>query len=311
MEYRDLMHFLAVAETGSVREAAARMLISQPAVSRRIIGLERQLGVMLFHRTPAGMILTQAGSSLREMALDMRNRLNRAEHVMGRLRSGRQTFILACPEVTAHYFIAPYIASGAPVAEVRTALPSDVYDDLRKGADIAVNPSVPPPHLTSLTLCSTPVLVQYAGVPPFSVVDGGAELADVVRHPMLLPGFGRAADSLVRSTAQNAGLDFALTTTTTNGVIAQAMAAAGRGNAVVLEPAAYGLHQALLLHQGKPLTVEFFAAWESGHYASKEILSFAQDLAVWFQHLTPFPKQAETSTEEPFHRTKALKRPSR
>ena len=289
MDYVDVMHFLGVAETGSVREAAASMHISQPAVSRRVITLERQLGVQLFRRTPTGMILTPAGDHLREMALDMRNRLERAAGVMEALRFGARSFTLTCPEMTAHHFIAPFIAGGAPVAAIRAAIPSEVYGELRKGADVAINTSEPPAHLASHTLSSTLIQVQYSGTPPFPVQDGNAELAEVVRYPVLLPGYGRAVESQVRLTADRAGLDLSLATTTTDPIIAQAMAAAGRGNAVVIEPAAYDLQHAFVVHQGKPLVVHFFAAWDPAHYAAKEIEAFAEDLQVWFKRLTPFP----------------------
>lgn len=295
MEYRDVMHFLAVAETGSVREAAGMMHISQPAVSRRVIALERHLGVQLFRRSPSGMILTPAGAHLREMALDMRNRLRRAEGVMEALRFGVRSFTVTCPEMTAHHFIAPYIAAGAPVAAIRTAIPSDVYEELRKGADVAINTSEPPPHLASHTLSSTLIQVQYSGEPQFDVIDGTAELTDVVRYPVLLPGYGRAVESQVRLTADRAGLDLSLATTTTDPIIAQAMAAAGRGNAVVIEPAAYDLQHAFVVHQGKPLVVHFFAAWDPAHYAAKEIEAFAQELTTWFKRLTPFPALPQRS----------------
>lgn len=284
-----MVHFVAVAETGSVREAAGKLHISQPAVSRRVIALERQLGVQLFRRSPSGMVLTAAGTHLLEMASDLRNRLQRAEGVMEAYRVGDQAFTLTCPEMTAHHFIAPYIAAGAPVAAVRPAIPSEVYDELKTGADVAINTSEPPLHLASHTLCTTLIQVQYAGTPQFDVIKGVAELADVVRFPVLLPGHGRAVENLVRLTAEKARLDLTLATITTDPVMAQAMAAAGRGNAIVLEPAAYGLQHAFVAHQGQPLVVHFFAAWDPGHYASKEILTFVHDLATWFQQLTPYP----------------------
>lgn len=296
MDYTDVMHFLAVAEAGSVREAAETMHISQPAVSRRVISLERQLGVQLFRRTPSGMIITPAGDHLREMALDMRNRLRRAEDVMDALRFGTRSFTLTCPEMTAHHFIAPYIAEGAPVAAIRTVIPSEVYGELRKGADVAINTSEPPPNLAAHTLSSTLIQVQYSGTPQFDVNNRRAELADVVRYPVLLPGYGRAVESQVRIAADRAGLDLSLATTTTDPIIAQAMAAAGRGNAVVIEPAAYNLQHAFVVHQGKPLVVHFFAAWDPAHYASGEIEDFVRELTTWFKRLTPFPAHEARST---------------
>ena len=56
--------FVAVARTGSVKAAAAALALSMPALSRRVQGLERHVGVPLFERTGGGMRLTRAGDQL-------------------------------------------------------------------------------------------------------------------------------------------------------------------------------------------------------------------------------------------------------
>jgi DNA-binding transcriptional LysR family regulator len=53
--------FLAIARVGSVREAAERISIGQPAMTARIQALEAELGARLFTRTSRGMRLTEAG----------------------------------------------------------------------------------------------------------------------------------------------------------------------------------------------------------------------------------------------------------
>ena len=53
--------FVAVAETGSLGQAAARLGISQPSASARMSTLERRLGVRLLVRSPSGSRLTSAG----------------------------------------------------------------------------------------------------------------------------------------------------------------------------------------------------------------------------------------------------------
>jgi DNA-binding transcriptional LysR family regulator len=53
--------FVAVAEDGQFQQAAARLDISQQAVSKRIAVLEAELGTALFKRTPSGAALTQDG----------------------------------------------------------------------------------------------------------------------------------------------------------------------------------------------------------------------------------------------------------
>ncbi|RCH64274.1 LysR family transcriptional regulator [Streptomyces sp. SDr-06] len=65
MSLRQLHHFVACAEAGTMTGAARRLYISQGAVSVAISQLERQLGVQLLLRSKAkGLTLTEAGRLL-------------------------------------------------------------------------------------------------------------------------------------------------------------------------------------------------------------------------------------------------------
>ena len=63
-DWNDLRYFLAVARTGTTLGAAAELGTSQPTVSRRISALENASGLVLFHRSPSGYALTDAGRSI-------------------------------------------------------------------------------------------------------------------------------------------------------------------------------------------------------------------------------------------------------
>src|SRR5690242_467412 len=56
--------FHAVAATGSFSRAAARLHVTQPALSQRIQQLETELKKRVFVRSPSGVKLTEAGSRL-------------------------------------------------------------------------------------------------------------------------------------------------------------------------------------------------------------------------------------------------------
>ncbi len=64
MDWSDLRIFLAVAQTGSLRQAAGLLGVTQPTVSRRLRMLETDLGLSLFDRDRDGHRLTAAGAEL-------------------------------------------------------------------------------------------------------------------------------------------------------------------------------------------------------------------------------------------------------
>ena len=62
MELRHLRYFIAVAEEGSLTNAAERRLhTAQPSLSRQIRDLELEIGVKLIERRARGIALTAAG----------------------------------------------------------------------------------------------------------------------------------------------------------------------------------------------------------------------------------------------------------
>src|SRR3989442_3076947 len=63
MELRHLRYFVAVAEERSFLRASGRLRVAQPALSKQIRDLERELGVQLFERLPRGARLTGAGQA--------------------------------------------------------------------------------------------------------------------------------------------------------------------------------------------------------------------------------------------------------
>ena len=61
MTLRQIRHFIAVAETGSISAAAQAVFISQSTLTLAIQQLEQEIGVCLFNRHAKGMTLTHQG----------------------------------------------------------------------------------------------------------------------------------------------------------------------------------------------------------------------------------------------------------
>src|SRR5437899_8577741 len=64
MDLKHLRTFVAVAELGTVSKAALRLRVAQPALSRQIIDLEKELGLTLFDRVGSRLRLTGEGEQL-------------------------------------------------------------------------------------------------------------------------------------------------------------------------------------------------------------------------------------------------------
>lgn len=66
MDIRDMRNFYAIIEEGNISNAAKRLNIAQPPLSKQMKQLEEKLGVQLFERGSRRIRLTEAGCLLRE-----------------------------------------------------------------------------------------------------------------------------------------------------------------------------------------------------------------------------------------------------
>ena len=77
LDWEKLRLFDCVADAGSFTEAARRLHMSQPALSRQIQALEDSVGAKLFHRHARGLAMTHEGEQLHNATHDMSETLER------------------------------------------------------------------------------------------------------------------------------------------------------------------------------------------------------------------------------------------
>ncbi|XNR95079.1 LysR family transcriptional regulator [Streptomyces sp. R-74717] len=98
---------VTVAETGSFTQAAARLDYTQSAVSRRIASLEKQAGGPLFERLARGVRLNPAGHALHRHAVEVLDRLSRAEHELTVIHAGHGGTLRVGAFATANISLVP------------------------------------------------------------------------------------------------------------------------------------------------------------------------------------------------------------
>ena len=111
MTINQLRTFVAVADLGSVRAAAAALVVSQPAVSGAVAALERELGVDLVERDGRGLRVTPAGAAF---AASARSGLQHLDHGVRVVQSveepGRGSVHIAAIATAAERLLLPLLA---------------------------------------------------------------------------------------------------------------------------------------------------------------------------------------------------------
>lgn len=134
--------FLAVAEAGSLSEAARQLSRSQPTLGRHIQSLETSLNQQLFDRHPRGLQLSAAGTALLPMAREMQQQMYRLSlQAAGQSEALAGTVRITASVFAAHYLLPPILAeirAAEPKIELEL-VPTDSSENLLfRAADIAL-----------------------------------------------------------------------------------------------------------------------------------------------------------------------------
>lgn len=86
MKLTQLRDLVAIGDHGGLRRAARHLGVAQPAITRSIRELERELGVTLFERTTTGMVLTPIGEAFARRMSAVQLEIERARDEVGQLK---------------------------------------------------------------------------------------------------------------------------------------------------------------------------------------------------------------------------------
>jgi DNA-binding transcriptional LysR family regulator len=228
LEWNDVRLFLAIAELGSLTEAARRLGIGQPTASRRLGELEHRLGYSLFRRSVDGAALTSQGERWLEPARHMAEWAGELEHAAERADAAPRGVVrVTAPPGVAYELLAPFAATlREKYAEIRLhVLSRTEYLDLgRREADIALRTRAPTQRDLSTvaaiehtndafvspgyraSLPKKPALADVgfiAWAPPYEQLSPNPELAAAI--PNFQPVFA-SDDYLVQRRAAEAGV---------------------------------------------------------------------------------------------------------
>lgn len=197
MEIRQLISFIAVAETGRVSSAAIRCNLTQGAISQQLRQLEEEFSIQLFIRTHKEMRLTEAGHIFLVFARNILHQVEMARDEIASL-SGRM-----CGElrIGAGSIIEPFL--GPAIAEfsnrypdVRISIQYDYASVLNKrlrnhDLDIAftINKSYASENITSIPCFRISLNAIMQDTHPLARKKS-LTFSEIIQHRLMLPDVG-------------------------------------------------------------------------------------------------------------------------
>jgi len=150
MELRQIRHFLEIVRCSSFGQAAERLHVTQPALSKSIRNLEHSLGVKLLERHPNGVVPTDYGELFLEYASLIAAEIDRAKAEIEQMKgTGRGVVRVGAGATILQYLIPQavraFMAQGTDSAVTfRQGLRDELIACLRRGeVDIIVGAIAP------------------------------------------------------------------------------------------------------------------------------------------------------------------------
>lgn len=214
MDLANLSAFIAVAECSSFSGAGERLHLTQPAISKRIAGLEQQLDVRLFDRLGREVNLTEAGRALLPRAYQILNVLDDTRRALTNLTGevgGRLTL------ATSHHIglhrlpplLRTFTRQYPEVAlDIQFMDSEAAYDEILHGrAEVAVITLAPEPHPLVRAVPVWTDALDFVAAPEHPLARGrGVTLAEVAAHSAVFPGGNTFTHHIVQRLFESQGL---------------------------------------------------------------------------------------------------------
>src|SRR5919197_3856130 len=201
-----------VARLGNVSRAAETLSVTQPALTARLQGLERELDVDLFVRGARGMTLTDAGRALLPYAQRALAQVLDAQKAIEDLRSGKtgELFIAAAPAVSTYVLPAILKSFQTSHPEVRMGVRTGHTEEvlamvLQREVDLGVGRPIRHPDAELIPLFDDELVLVVSRHHPFAK-HGRVRLQELRDDRLIL--FDRASSyyDLTSSLVRQAGV---------------------------------------------------------------------------------------------------------
>lgn len=295
MELRHLRYFSAVADAGGVSRAAARLNISQPALSRQIRDLETELGVSLFDRRGGRLRLTGEGEDLLNRGRQLLTGAESFRERAGALRAGDAGIIrVGVAPLTLESLLPPFLVRHQrrhPRVEVRLAedSPDRLWARVERG-DLNLAVSFPGHEgLGSrllFPLCALGVMSREHRLSRQTTLD----VSDLSQERLLLLGRQFLTRQWFDRACQRAHLrpKVLLESAAPHALIA--LARVGYGIAIIPSHTQFDRHHVRavpLAQRGAALGAWAAIAWDPHRFQPPFVERFVEELATYSRHFYP------------------------
>lgn len=193
MTITQMQYFATVCEYGSISKSAEALHISQPSVSMAIKDLEKEFGIVLFHRENKQLRISQEGMFVYEHVKDILSRIDALEVQMTDIGNRQSRLCLGIPNFTGMFLLSSFMDKfhqeypdiHYEVKQCSSAIAFKMLDSGSCTAAIIVEPDLIPDNLEKHRVLSSEfVYCVHSGHPLAGAKE--VSLSEIQHEPLIL-----------------------------------------------------------------------------------------------------------------------------